>query len=74
VSDEELLLRAHMPAEQVDAMIAAGPAPRHYNPGLAPVLSLLRELGSRPSARDLAIAKPGLRLSVRRSSEGTLSA
>ena len=71
VSDEELLLRAHMPAEQVDAMVAAGPAPRHYNPALAPVLALLGELGSRPSVQDLAISKPGLRLSVRRSSEGT---
>jgi oxaloacetate decarboxylase alpha subunit len=71
VSDEELLLRAHMPAEQVDAMVAAGPAPRHFNPALAPVLSLLSELGSRPSVHDLAITKPGLRLSVRRASEGT---
>ena len=32
ISDEEFLLRAHMPADQVDAMLAAGPAPRHYNP------------------------------------------
>jgi oxaloacetate decarboxylase (Na+ extruding) subunit alpha len=73
VSDEELLLRAHMPAEQVDAMVAAGPAPRHFNPELAPVLTLLGELGSRRAVHDLAIAKPGLRLSVRRS-EGTVSA
>src|SRR3954471_6972462 len=49
ISDEELLLRAHMPEEQVDAMVAAGPAPRHFNPGLAPVLTLLRELGDRRS-------------------------
>jgi oxaloacetate decarboxylase alpha subunit len=74
ISDEELLLRAHMPAEQVDAMIAAGPAPRHFNPALAPVLSLLGELGSRTSVHDLAVSKPGLRLRVRRSSEGTRSA
>jgi oxaloacetate decarboxylase (Na+ extruding) subunit alpha len=73
VSDEELLLRAHMPAEQVDAMVAAGPAPRHFNSALAPVLSLLAELGSRPSVHDLAISKPGLRLSVRRSAEGVRS-
>ncbi len=32
LSDEEFLLRATMPAEQVDAMRAAGPAPRHYSP------------------------------------------
>jgi oxaloacetate decarboxylase alpha subunit len=74
VSDEELLLRAHMPAEQVDAMVAAGPAPRHFNPELAPVLTLLGELGSRKSVHDLAVSTPGLRLSVRRSAEGTRSA
>jgi oxaloacetate decarboxylase alpha subunit len=66
VSDEELLLRAHMPAEQVDAMVAAGPAADHYNPSLAPVLSLLDELGSRPSVHDLAVGKPGFSLAVRR--------
>lgn len=73
VSDEELLLRAHMPAEQVDAMLAAGPAPGHFNPSLAPVLSLARELGSRPSVHDLAVTKNGLRMSVHRS-VGTRSA
>jgi oxaloacetate decarboxylase alpha subunit len=31
LSDEELLLRAVMPAEQVDAMLAAGPAKRRYS-------------------------------------------
>jgi oxaloacetate decarboxylase alpha subunit len=66
VSDEELLLRAHMPGEQVDAMLAAGPAPRHCNPSLAPVLALLAELGSRPSVHDLAVGKPGFALAVRR--------
>ena len=66
VSDEELLLRAHMPAEQVDAMVVAGPAPDHYNPSLAPVLSLLGELGSRTSVHDLAVSKPGFSLAVRR--------
>lgn len=74
ISDEEMLLRAHMPADQVDAMLAAGPAPRHFNPELAPVLTLLGELGSRTSVHDLAGTAPGLRLSVRRSSEGNLSA
>jgi oxaloacetate decarboxylase alpha subunit len=71
ISDEELLLRAHMPEEQVDAMLAAGPAPRHFNPSLAPVLTLLQELGSRTSVHDLAVTKPGLRMTVRRASEGT---
>lgn len=31
LSDEEFLLRAVMPAEQVDAMLAAGPAKRRYS-------------------------------------------
>jgi oxaloacetate decarboxylase alpha subunit len=70
ISDVELLLRAHMPAEQVDAMLAAGPAPRHFNAELAPVLAMLGELGSRPSVHDLAITKPGLRLSVHRTTKG----
>jgi oxaloacetate decarboxylase alpha subunit len=74
-SDEELLLRAHMPEEQVEAMVAAGPASRHFNPELAPVLTLLGELGSRSSVHDLAVTKPGFRLSVRRNpSEGAVSA
>jgi oxaloacetate decarboxylase alpha subunit len=73
ISDEELLLRAHMPGEQVDAMLAAGPAPRHFNPELAGVLGMLGELGSRPSVHDLAITKPGLRLSVHRSAKGSTS-
>jgi oxaloacetate decarboxylase alpha subunit len=66
ISDEELLLRAHMPGEQVDAMVAAAPAARHFNPSLAPVLNLLSELGSRPSVHDLAVSRPGFALSVRR--------
>ena len=44
LSDEEFLLRATMPAGQVDAMQAAGPAARHYNPALKPVMSLIRQL------------------------------
>jgi oxaloacetate decarboxylase alpha subunit len=66
ISDEELLLRAHMPAEQVDAMLAAGPAPGHFNPVLAPMLTLLRELGERRTVHDLAVGKPNLRLFVHR--------
>jgi oxaloacetate decarboxylase alpha subunit len=74
ISDEELLLRAHMPAEQVDAMLAAGPAPGHYNPRLAPVLSLLGELRDRRSVHDLAVAKPNLRLFVHRRRKGAVRA
>jgi len=31
ISDDEFLLRATMPAEVVEAMLASGPARRHYN-------------------------------------------
>jgi oxaloacetate decarboxylase alpha subunit len=65
VGDEELLLRAVMPAAEVDAMLAAGPARRHYNPGLASVLGLLAELGSRPPLAYFAVSKPGFRLELR---------
>ncbi len=65
MSDEEFLLRAVMPADQVDAMLAAGPAPQHYSPDAPPVLKLLRELTRRPAAH-VNIEKPGFRLTLRR--------
>jgi oxaloacetate decarboxylase alpha subunit len=65
VSDEELVLRFGMPAEEVDAMLAAAPAARHYTPEVQPVLRLLRELGSRPPVAALVVDKPGFRLSLR---------
>jgi oxaloacetate decarboxylase (Na+ extruding) subunit alpha len=65
ISDEEFLLRATMPAAEVDAMVAAGPARRHYNPDLKPVLDLLRGLATRPPVSLLRIDKPGFRLELR---------
>jgi oxaloacetate decarboxylase alpha subunit len=65
LSDEEFLLRATMPADEVDAMIAAGPARRHYNPDLKPVLDLLSGLAARPLLSGLLIDKPGFRLQLR---------
>jgi oxaloacetate decarboxylase alpha subunit len=70
ISDEELLLRASMPAEQVDAMLAAGPARRHYNPDVEPLLGLLRGLAERPVPSRLVVSKPGLRLELRRHAGG----
>ncbi|HEY1898194.1 MAG TPA: hypothetical protein VGG49_00195 [Steroidobacteraceae bacterium] len=66
LSDEEFLLRATMPAGQVDAMLAAAPAPRHYNPELKPVISLLRQLAQRPDLSAVTISKPGFKLELRR--------
>jgi len=65
ISDEEFLLRAVMPAGQVDAMVAAGPARRHYNPELTPVLKLLEGLNDRPAFSELVIEKPDFRLELR---------
>jgi oxaloacetate decarboxylase (Na+ extruding) subunit alpha len=65
LSDEELLLRATMPAGEVDAMLAAGPARRRYNPALKPVLDLLAGLRSHQAPSGLAIEKPGFRLELR---------
>jgi oxaloacetate decarboxylase (Na+ extruding) subunit alpha len=63
--DEELLLRATMPADQVDAMLAAGPAKRHYNAGLAAVTELLAGLASRAPVQELVVERHGFRLELR---------
>ena len=68
--DEELLLRAVMPAAEVDAMLAAGPVRRHYNPDVAGVLGLLTGLGSRPGLTHVAVSKPGFRLELRQTTAG----
>jgi oxaloacetate decarboxylase alpha subunit len=65
LSDEEFLLRATMPAGQVDAMRAAGPAPRHYDPSLRPVMELVRRLAARPDLTQVSLAKAGFRLDLR---------
>jgi oxaloacetate decarboxylase (Na+ extruding) subunit alpha len=65
ISDEELLLRSGMPGEEVDAMLAAAPAERHYHPEVQPVLRLLRELGTRPGVGRLVVSKPGFRLELK---------
>ncbi len=65
LSDEEFLLRATMPAGQVDAMRAAGPAQRRYHPGAPPILSLLRHLTARRDLSHVLVEKPGFRLELR---------
>jgi len=66
LSDEEFLLRATMPAGQVDAMRAAGPAARHYNPTLKPVMTLLRQLAAHRELSHVSVEKPGFKLELRR--------
>jgi oxaloacetate decarboxylase alpha subunit len=60
ISEEDLLLRLTMPAEQVDAMVAArdGGAPRPLaaaRPGRSPLVTLLQELERRPALTSVEI-------------------
>lgn len=64
LSDEEFLLRATMPANLVDAMRAAGPAPREYDPATRPVMTLLRDLLTRRDLSRITVAKDDFRLEL----------
>ena len=59
ISDEELLLRLTMPAEQVDAMVAARErpiyAPAAARPTRSPLVVLLAELERRPSLEHVEV-------------------
>ncbi len=74
LSDEEFLLRATMPATQVEAMLAKGPAPVHYNPAVTPIIRLLRELAARPDLTHLSVQKPGFTLELKRHRAGAARA
>ena len=64
LSDEEFLLRATMPAGQVDAMKAAGPAVEIYHPARNPVMSLIRQLLARRDIAHVSVEKSGFRLEL----------
>lgn len=64
MDDEEMLLRAVMPGEQVDAMKAAA-RPQHYNPHARPVVRLVKELSARRPVRDVTVEKKGFRLELK---------
>jgi oxaloacetate decarboxylase alpha subunit len=66
LSDEEFLLRATMPGGLVDAMYAAGPAARHYDPSTKPVMELLYRLLAQRDLAQIELQKPGFRLALRR--------
>lgn len=70
MSDEEFLLRAVMPADQVDAMQQRAPHQLHYNPQLAPVLKLLQELKDRKPVSHLVVKKDDFGLELK-STAGT---
>jgi oxaloacetate decarboxylase alpha subunit len=65
MADEEFLLRAVMPGDQVDAMLAKGPARNTYKPEVEPILSLLKQLAARPASREISVERPGFRLSLK---------
>ncbi|WP_407493055.1 hypothetical protein [Pseudooceanicola sp. MF1-13] len=65
LSDEEFLLRATMPGEQVDAMKAAGPARRTYDPKTRPTMDLIRELTGRKGLTSVKIEKDDFKLELK---------
>jgi oxaloacetate decarboxylase alpha subunit len=71
LSDEEFLLRATMPAGQVDAMKAAGPASQIYDPVRNPVMNLIRQLIARRDLAHVSVEKSGFRLELTGSSART---
>jgi oxaloacetate decarboxylase alpha subunit len=64
LSDEEFLLRATMPAGQVDAMQAAGPAPREYDPKVHQAMATLRDLLARQDVESISLRRPGFNLEL----------
>ncbi len=64
LSDEEFLLRATMPANLVDAMQKAGPAPREYDPATVPVMNLLRDVLRRTDVDGLEFEKDDFKLEL----------
>jgi oxaloacetate decarboxylase (Na+ extruding) subunit alpha len=65
LSDEEFLLRATMPAEQVDAMVAAGPTRETYSAVVSPVEKLITELSRRPDVTHARFERDGFLVDLR---------
>lgn len=64
LDEEEFLLRAVMPDDQVTAMLAAGPSPTRWSPEAAPIKELLRQLAARPAAQDIVVERDGMRIAL----------
>jgi oxaloacetate decarboxylase alpha subunit len=69
MSDEEFLLRAVMPADQVDAMHTRAPQQLYYNPQLSPVLQLLNGIKQRPAMAHFRVSQPDFSMELRSRSE-----
>lgn len=65
LSDEEFLLRATMPAEQVDAMVAAGPTRETYSAVASPLEKLITELSKRPDVSHARFERDGFLVDLR---------
>jgi oxaloacetate decarboxylase alpha subunit len=72
LSDEEFLLRATMPQEQVDAMVSAGPCRTSYNTVLAPVEKLMGELTKRPDVTHAVVERDGFKLELRKDNQHSI--
>ncbi len=65
LSDEELVLRAVMPAEQVDAMLANRGGRKSYNPKTKPLISLIKAAAERKDVDFIEVKKSGFSLTLK---------
>ena len=66
LSDEEFLLRAVMPADQVDAMLAAGPAKRAYSPGFRKIAKLIDKAEALVASDEIVVEKRDFKVTLKR--------
>lgn len=64
MDEEEFLLRAVMPKEQVDAMLANGRSRSTYSPEPQVLMMLLRKLATQRSATSIVVETQGLRVAL----------
>jgi oxaloacetate decarboxylase alpha subunit len=68
ISDEELLLRVYAGADAVKALAIAGSAREHLN-GKQPLIRLIEELSKKNDCRQIFIRKPGMSLTLGKTSD-----
>ena len=66
--DEEFLLRAVMPPDQIDAMQTRAPHHLHYNPDVEPIKKILKGLKEKGSPSHFSIQQPNFKLELNRKS------